>query len=96
MKIACYNYGDTSDTIKVFAFDDDVAQDILLAARDCGAIKSGSLVNGVLLYGQPAVVKLKVVEYANEYDDPIKELKKDLLEMDTYLFSTEILANNLV
>lgn len=94
MKIACYEFVD-SDTLKVVVFDDDVAQGVLVAARDCDTIKSGSLVNGVLLYGHPAVLKFKT-EYAGDYDNVVKDLTRVLKRMDTYLFSTEILVNNIV
>ena len=94
MKIACYEFVDPN-TLKVIAFDDDVAQGILVAARCCDTIKSGSLVNGVLLYGEPAVLKFKT-EYSGDYEDVVNDLARVLKRMDTYLFSTEILVNNIV
>ena len=94
MKIACYDFVDP-DTLKVVAFDDDVAQGILVAARDCDTIKSGSLVNGVLFYGEPAVLKFKT-EYSGDYEEVVEDLTRVLKRMDTYLFSTEILVNNIV
>ena len=95
MKIACYDYEDEK-TIKVFAFDDDVAQDILNAARGCKTIKGGSLVNGVLLYGHPAVVKLETYRDVFEHNDIIDELKNELGAMDIYLFESDVLKDNIV
>lgn len=94
MKIACYEFVE-SDTLKVVAFDDDVAQAVLVAARDCDTIKNGILVNGVLLYGHPAVLKFNT-EYTDDYDDVVNDLTMVLKRMDIYLFPTEILANNIV
>jgi hypothetical protein len=95
MKIACYDYEDEK-TIKVFAFDDDTAQDILNAARGCETITDGSLVNGVLLYGHPAVVKLEICYDVFEHNDVIDELKNELGAMDIYLFASDVLKDNIV